>query len=96
MIEPADSLPIYAAASAFSALAMAWDKLRAVRGGRRVPESALHLLELAGGWPGALLAMLAVNHKRAKPSFWLVTVAAAAAHVGLWWALGWLPWTPDS
>lgn len=90
MLQPSESLPFYAAASAVSLCAMAWDKLRAKRGGRRVPERLLHALELAGGWPGAFLAMLAVNHKRAKPAFWLVTLAAALAHVGLWWALGWL------
>lgn len=92
VIQPSDSLVVYAVASATSAVLMAWDKLRAVRGGRRVPERVLHAVEFAGGWPGAFLAMLAVHHKRAKPSFWLVSLTAALAHVALWWALGWLPW----
>lgn len=32
-------------------MAYGWDKYRARSGGRRIPESVLHLLELAGGWP---------------------------------------------
>lgn len=87
MFPPPDSLPIYAVASALSVLSMAWDKLRARRGGRRVPERVLHVLELLGGWPGALVAMFALNHKRAKPGFWAVTLAIALAHVAVWWVL---------
>lgn len=83
---PPQALWIYAAASAASFVAMGWDKLCAVRGARRVPERGLHALELAGGWPGALLAMLALRHKRSKPSFWALTLAAALLHLGLWTA----------
>jgi uncharacterized membrane protein YsdA (DUF1294 family) len=83
---PSQALWIYAAASAASFVSMAWDKLCAVRGRRRVPERGLHALELAGGWPGAFLAMLALRHKRSKPSFWVLTLAAALLHLGLWTA----------
>ena len=87
MVPPPESYPVYVLASALSFALMAWDKLRAVRGRRRVPERVLHLVELAGGWPGAFVAMFAVNHKRAKPSFWVLSVAIALLHVGLWVAL---------
>lgn len=83
---PLSALWIYAAASAVSFATMAWDKLCAVRGGRRVPERILHALELAGGWPGAWLAMATLRHKRSKPSFRALTAAAALLHLGLWTA----------
>jgi len=40
---------------------------RAVIGG--VAENRLHLLSLAGGWPGALLARQTLRHKNRKASF---------------------------
>lgn len=56
------------------------DKRRAERAERRIPERTLHLLELLGGWPGALLAMQVFRHKRRKPEFYLVTWAVAFGH----------------
>lgn len=35
----------------------------------RVPESTLHLLDLLGGWPGALIAQQQFRHKTVKASF---------------------------
>lgn len=75
----------YACASLLTLLAFASDKRRARRGARRVPEARLHLLEVLGGFPGALLAMGWVRHKRRKPSYWLVTLAIAAVHLAAWW-----------
>lgn len=60
------------------------DKHRAVRGARRVRERTLHTLEFLGGWPGALVAQQVFRHKRAKPSFYLVTWLIAALHVAAW------------
>lgn len=81
----------YVLVSGITFCAYAWDKWRATRQGRRVPESTLHLLELVGGWPGALVAMRALRHKSAKRSFKLVTYAIALAHVVAWVVLvGWL------
>lgn len=55
------------------------DKRRAESKHWRVPENALHLLELLGGWPGAFLAQRLFRHKTAKLSyqvvFWLIVVA---------------------
>ncbi|KFL37574.1 hypothetical protein N788_09305 [Arenimonas donghaensis DSM 18148 = HO3-R19] len=49
---------------------MYWvDKSAAQRGGQRTPESTLHLVSLAGGWPGALVAQQHFRHKTIKQSF---------------------------
>lgn len=54
------------------------DKRRAQAGEWRVPEVWLHLLELAGGWPGAWLAQRRLRHKCSKGSyqvvFWLIVL----------------------
>jgi uncharacterized membrane protein YsdA (DUF1294 family)/cold shock CspA family protein len=45
------------------------DKSAARRGAWRLQESTLHLLSLAGGWPGALMAQKILRHKSSKKSF---------------------------
>ena len=47
----------------------ALDKTAAQNAGGRTPESALHLMSLVGGWPGALIAQVHLRHKTRKPSF---------------------------
>jgi len=49
-----------------------FDKRRAVHGGRRVAERTLHILELLGGWPGALFGQVLFRHKRRKLTYMLV------------------------
>jgi uncharacterized membrane protein YsdA (DUF1294 family) len=52
---------------AWSVIAFAtygFDKWRAVRGGRRIPERRLHRLALVGGAAGGWLGMLLFRHKR--------------------------------
>lgn len=68
-------------------LAFAWDKLRAVRGARRVSEATLLTVSILGGALGGLAAMLAVRHKTRRPLFWSVLCAALFAHVVV---VGWL------
>ncbi len=62
------------------------DKSAAERGDWRVSESNLHLVALAGGWPGALLAQQWLRHKTVKASFrstfWGTVLANVAAFVG--------------
>jgi uncharacterized membrane protein YsdA (DUF1294 family) len=76
---------IAAAAVALSALAFtlyAVDKRRAETRRWRVPESTLHLVALAGGWPGAFLAQRQIRHKNAKASFQFVFWLIVAAYQG--------------
>jgi uncharacterized membrane protein YsdA (DUF1294 family)/cold shock CspA family protein len=60
---------VYIAVSTFTFLAYAIDKSAAERGAWRTPESTLHFLALAGGWPGALLAQQFLRHKSTKAEF---------------------------
>lgn len=59
----------YSVASALAFLVYALDKVSARLGGPRVPELALHLLALLGGWPGAAAARQVLRHKSQKASF---------------------------
>ena len=74
-----------AALDGLSALAylMYWlDKSAAQKGRQRVPENSLHLVGLAGGWPGALIAQQRFRHKTLKQPFqtvfWVTVVLNAA------------------
>ena len=58
-----------------------FDKLRAVRGGRRVPNAALRLMSVLGGALGGWAGMLIWRHKINHPSFWLAQVAGTIAIV---------------
>jgi uncharacterized membrane protein YsdA (DUF1294 family) len=80
----------YAGASVAAFLAYGLDKRAAVRGRRRIPEATLHLLELLGGFPGALLAQRAFRHKRAKARYMVVFGLIVAVHAGAWAAWWWL------
>ncbi len=79
-------LVTYAVASAAAFLAYGFDKRRAVRGGRRVSERTLHLLEALGGWPGALAGAATFHHKTSKTSYRLVRGAIVCLHLAGW---GW-------
>jgi uncharacterized membrane protein YsdA (DUF1294 family)/cold shock CspA family protein len=74
----------YWALSGLSFLLYFGDKSAAGRHrARRTPENTLHLVDLLGGWPGALLAQHAYRHKTVKASFqavfWITVVANVAA-----------------
>ncbi len=58
------------------------DKNRAGQQLYRIPEKRLHLLEMLGGWPGALLAQVFYRHKLRKLSFQAVFWAIVACHLG--------------
>jgi uncharacterized membrane protein YsdA (DUF1294 family)/cold shock CspA family protein len=62
-------------------IAYALDKHAAQRGRWRIPEATLHLLELAGGWPGAVVAQQQLRHKTRKPAYRLVFWTMVLLHL---------------
>lgn len=85
---------LYLALSLFTFASHGRDKWAAQRGGRRTPEARLHLLALAGGWPGAWLARRVWRHKTRKQPFvrlfWATVLGNLLALAGLLWVLA--PW----
>lgn len=78
---------VYVGLSVVTFVAYAMDKSAAVQGQWRTPESTLHTLSLAGGWPGALLAQQYLRHKSTKAPFravfWLTVLGNVAGFVWL-------------
>ncbi|KFN47576.1 DUF1294 domain-containing protein [Arenimonas metalli] len=72
----------YAAMSAITFIAYAIDKRAAQAGHRRTPESTLHLMALAGGWPGAMAAQHWLRHKSVKASFLVVYRTTVLLNLG--------------
>ena len=77
----------YAVMSAVAFVAYGMDKSAANAGRWRTPESTLHLLGLACGWPGALLAQRLFRHKSRKREFQVVFWTTVAINLI---ALAWL------
>jgi uncharacterized membrane protein YsdA (DUF1294 family) len=62
-----------------------WADKRKARTDRwRTPENVLHAVELAGGWPGALLAQQVFRHKTRKVSFQVVFWFIVLLHQVFW------------
>ncbi len=66
---PAVLVFAYLAASLVSYVLYWLDKAAAGKGRQRTPEATLHLVDLLGGWPGALVAQHQFRHKTVKASF---------------------------
>lgn len=79
----------YAAMSAIAFIAYGIDKSAANAGRWRTPESTLHALGLACGWPGAFAQRL-FRHKSRKQSFQTVFWATVAVNLAalIWMANG--------
>ncbi|WP_335945215.1 DUF1294 domain-containing protein [Pseudomonas sp. G166] len=60
------------------------DKRKARADAWRIPENVLHAVELAGGWPGALLAQQVFRHKTRKVSFQVVFWCIVLLHQVFW------------
>jgi uncharacterized membrane protein YsdA (DUF1294 family)/cold shock CspA family protein len=82
----------YVALSLITYVAYALDKSAAQSGAWRTSEGALHMLGLAGGWSGALIAQQTLRHKSRKSSFrtvfWATVLINCAALVWLHTANG--------
>jgi len=72
---------MYLVLSAATFVTYAADKSAAANRAWRTPESTLHGLALAGGWPGALLAQQLLRHKSAKREFRQVFWATVVLNV---------------
>ena len=85
-------LALYLVASLLTFIMYAADKSAAKKGNWRTQESTLHLLSLAGGWPGALIAQQKLRHKSKKQSFrlvfWVTVLLNFAAFVWLFTPTG--------
>lgn len=73
----------YVVLSVASLILYGVDKAAAEHGRWRVPEMTLHLVSVAGGWPGALVAQRLFRHKTRKQPFrtvfWCTVVVNCAA-----------------
>ncbi|MBU2332017.1 MAG: DUF1294 domain-containing protein [Gammaproteobacteria bacterium] len=80
-------LAIYAVASLLTFVLYWRDKHSALKDRWRTPETTLHFFELAGGWPGALVAQQVFRHKTRKLNyqlaFWLIVVLHQAFWIDL-------------
>jgi uncharacterized membrane protein YsdA (DUF1294 family) len=81
---------IYAAMSVVTLVAYGIDKRRAILGKYRIRERTLHLLELLGGWPGAVVGQVWFRHKRRKLAYMVVFFGIIALHVAAWVGFYWL------
>ena len=79
---------LYVIASPLAFFLYAKDKSAARKGASRTPESTLHMISLAGGWPGALVAQQTFRHKTKKQSFRLVFKVTVLVNAGVFaWLL---------
>jgi len=89
---PAFIFALYMVASILTFIMYAVDKSSAQKGSRRTQESTLHLLSMAGGWPGALVAQQKLHHKSRKQSFrivfWFTVLLNCGAFVWLFTPTG--------
>jgi uncharacterized membrane protein YsdA (DUF1294 family)/cold shock CspA family protein len=77
----------YLVASVVTFFAYAFDKSAASRNAWRTSENTLHVLALAGGWPGAVAAQRLLRHKSAKKPFLISFWGTVVLNCGV---LGWL------
>lgn len=82
---PALVLAFYFVVSLLTFIMYSVDKSAAQNGDWRTPESTLHFLSLAGGWPGALIAQQKLRHKSKKQPFravfWVTVILNFAAFI---------------
>ena len=77
-------LVAYAVVSVVAFLLYWSDKRKAQTNRWRTPENILHAVELAGGWPGALIAQQVFRHKTRKVSFQVLFWVIVLLHQVFW------------
>jgi len=77
-------LTAYAAVSVLAFFLYWADKRKARADSWRTPENVLHAVELAGGWPGALVAQQVFRHKTRKVSFQVLFWMIVLLHQVFW------------
>lgn len=80
---------LYVVVSLVTFFAYGLDKRRARLGQRRISERTLHVLEPAGGWPGALAGQMVLRHKLRKLTYRAIFVAIVALHLAGWGVWYW-------
>jgi uncharacterized membrane protein YsdA (DUF1294 family)/cold shock CspA family protein len=80
-------LGLYLVISLVTFIVYALDKSAARKGAWRTQESTMHILSLAGDWPGALVAQQKLRHKTRKTSFRFVFWITVVLNCGV---LAWL------
>jgi uncharacterized membrane protein YsdA (DUF1294 family)/cold shock CspA family protein len=66
------------------------DKAHAATHKWRIPEIYLHILEIMGGWPGALMAQNDFRHKTRKSAYLYILRAIITLHILAW--IGYFYW----
>lgn len=77
-------LAAYGIVSLITFLLYRSDKRSAMAAQQRTPENLLHLSELLGGWPGALIAQQRYRHKTRKVSYQLMFWLIVTGHQVFW------------
>jgi uncharacterized membrane protein YsdA (DUF1294 family)/cold shock CspA family protein len=80
---PIPVIYLYFIASCITFIIYAFDKSAAMNNRWRTQESTLHILELIGGWPGALIAQRMFRHKNRKREFQVVFWLIVTINCGL-------------
>ncbi|WP_340121505.1 cold shock and DUF1294 domain-containing protein [Methylobacter svalbardensis] len=75
---------VYFVMSLITFIIYARDKTKAHKKEWRTQESTLHLLELLGGWPGALITQHVIRHKNKKTSFQVFFWIIVIIHIAIW------------
>ena len=64
-------------------VSMALDKVFAIKGKRRIPESTLFIMSFLGGAVGGFAGMFACHHKTKKPQFYIIYAISFVLHAAL-------------
>jgi len=75
---------VYLLMSLLTFFVYAVDKTKAHKNEWRTPEQTIHLFELLGGWPGALITQRVIRHKNKKASFQVIFWIIVVIHMVIW------------